>query len=407
MLRLHAARQQRRRRYWQSQLGGAADIVGKPIKVNGETLTIIGVAPEGFDSTSFGVRPLVYVPLTMRWALSSGVNEDSRDRRSWWLYLFARLKPGVSAEQAAAELAALHARIINEVEVPLNSGMDATTLAQFKAAPITLEPGARGQSSVSARSATPMLLLLAVATLVLLVACLNCANLLLARASSRSAEVALRASIGASRAQLLRQHLAEAVLLALFGGLASLPLAALCLQAVVSLMPGDVAQSIRMQLDPVAMRHALLVALGTVLVFGLYPALQAARTDPIHSLRAGTGGGGGGRVALRFRSLLATAQIALSMGSLVIAGLFLVSLDNLSRADLGLRAESIATFELSPARNGYDTEQTQRLYDEVEQQLAALPGVASVATSLVPLLAGDNWQSNVSVEGYGAQAQGE
>lgn len=394
-------------RYWQSQLGGAADIVGKPIKVNGETLTIIGVAPEGFDSTSFGVRPLVYVPLTMRWALSSGVNEDSRDRRSWWLYLFARLKPGVSAEQAAAELAALHARIINEVEVPLNSGMDATTLAQFKAAPITLEPGARGQSSVSARSATPMLLLLAVATLVLLVACLNCANLLLARASSRSAEVALRASIGASRAQLLRQHLAEALLLALFGGLASLPLAALCLQAVVSLMPGDVAQSIRMQLDPVAMRHALLVALGTVLVFGLYPALQAARTDPIHSLRAGTGGGGGGRVALRFRSLLATAQIALSMVSLVIAGLFLVSLDNLSRADLGLRAESIATFELSPARNGYDTEQTQRLYDEVEQQLAALPGVASVATSLVPLLAGDNWQSNVSVEGYGAQAQGE
>ena len=394
-------------RYWQSQLGGAADIVGKPIKVNGETLTIIGVAPEGFDSTSFGVRPLVYVPLTMRWALSSGVNEDSRDRRSWWLYLFARLKPGVSAEQAAAELAALHARIINEVEVPLNSGMDATTLAQFKAAPITLEPGARGQSSVSARSATPMLLLLAVATLVLLVACLNCANLLLARASARSAEVALRASIGASRAQLLRQHLAEALLLALFGGLASLPLAALCLQAVVSLMPGDVAQSIRMQLDPVAMRHALLVALGTVLVFGLYPALQAARTDPIHSLRAGTGGGGGGRVALRFRSLLATAQIALSMVSLVIAGLFLVSLDNLSRADLGLRAESIATFELSPARNGYDTEQTQRLYDEVEQQLAALPGVASVATSLVPLLAGDNWQSNVSVEGYGAQAQGE
>ena len=395
-------------RYWVSQLGSAPDIIGKPVRVNGETLTVIGVAPEGFDSTSFGVRPLVYVPLTMRWALTSGIDDDSGNRRSWWIYLFARIKPGVSLEQASAELAALHARIINEVEVPLNADMDQTTLAQFKAAPIRLEPGARGQSSASARSATPMLLLMAVATLVLLVACLNCANLLLARASARSAEVALRASIGASRAQLLRQHLAEALLLALLGGLAGLPVAAVCLQAVVSLMPGDTAQAISMQLDPVAMRYGLLVALGTVLVFGLYPALHAARTDPIHSLRAGAGAGaGGGRVALRFRSLLATAQIALSMVSLVVAGLFIVSLDNLSRVDLGLRTESIATFELSPARNGYDNARSQRLYDEVERGLAGLPGVASVTTSLVPLLSGDNWTSNVSVEGYGPQDPGE
>ena len=393
-------------RYWVSQLGGAPDIIGKPVKVNGETLTVIGVAPEGFDSTSFGVRPLVYVPLTMRWALTSGIDDDSGNRRSWWIYLFARIKPGVTLEQASAELAALHARIINEVEVPLNADMDQTTLAQFKAAPIRLLPGARGQSSVSARSATPMLLLMAVASLVLLVACLNCANLLLARASTRSAEVALRASIGASRVQLLRQHLAEALLLALLGGLAGLPVAAVCLQSVVSLMPGDTVQAISMQLDPVAMRYGLLVALGTVLVFGLYPALHAARTDPIHSLRAGAGAGGG-RIALRFRNVLATAQIALSMVSLVVAGLFLVSLDNLSRVDLGLRAESIATFELSPARNGYDNARSQRLYDEVERGLASLPGVASVTTSLVPLLSGDNWTSNVSVEGHGAQDPGE
>lgn len=394
-------------RYWTSRLGAAADIIGKPVKVNGETLTIVGIAPEGFDSTSFGVRPLLYVPLTMRWALTSGIADDSENRRSWWVYLFARLKPGVALERASAELAGLHARIINEVEVPLNADMDESTLAQFKAAPIRLEPGARGQSSISVRSATPMLLLMAVATLVLLVACLNVANLLLARASARTPEVALRASLGATRGQLLRQHLAEALLLALLGGLAGLPVAALCLQAVVSMMPGDAVQSIGMQLDPVAMRYALLVALATVLVFGLYPALQSARADPIHSLRAATGGAGGSRVALRFRSVLATAQIALSMVALVIAGLFLVSLDNLSRVDLGLRAESIATFELSPARNGYDTDRSQRLYDEVEQELAALPGVASVATSLVPLLSGDNWQSNVSVQGYGEQDPGE
>jgi predicted permease len=153
------------------------------------------------------------------------------------------------------------------------------------------------------------------------------------------------------------------------------------------------------------MRHALAVAAFAVLLFGLFPALQAARSAPIQALKGSSGGSAGNRVATRFRNALATAQIALSMASLVIAGLFIQSLQNLSRVELGMDVDALASFAISPARNGYDAARSQLLFDQVEQDLAGLPGVTAVTSSMVPLLSGNNWGTNVSVEGFRSENQ--
>lgn len=326
--------------YWMRQLGGASDVVNQTLRVNGELLTIVGVAPEGFEGTTIGTRPQVFVPLSLRWLLTSGAADDHDNRQSYWVYLFARLKPGFDLASAQQQMQSLYSRILDEVEAPLQQGMDAATLAEFKAKPLLLEPGARGQSSLSTNAATPIVLLLAVATLVLLVACMNVANLLLARASARAGEIAVRASIGASDRQLLRQQLIESLLLALMGAAVSIPIALLCLKGLLSAMPTNVAQVVSGGLDTAALRYAILIALSTILIFGLFPAWQASRTEPIRALKSAATGSGGSRIATRFRAALATLQIACSMTSLVLAGLFIQSLHNLSQVELGMQVDS-------------------------------------------------------------------
>jgi putative ABC transport system permease protein len=389
-------------RYWMQQLGGAPEVINQTLRVNGEALTVVGVAPEGFEGTTIGTRPQVFVPLSLRWLLTPGAMDDHDNRLSYWVYLFARLKPGVNQESAQQEMQLVHTRVLNEVEAPLQQGMDAAMLAEFNAKPLLLEPGARGQSSLSTNAATPIMLLLAVATLVLLVACMNVANLLLARASTRAGEMAVRASIGASDAQLLRQQLIESLLLAVLGALVSIPVALLCLKGLLSAMPANASQVVSGGLDASALRYAILVALSTILIFGLFPAWQASRAEPMRALKSAATGSGGSRIAARFRAVLATLQIACSMTSLVLAGLFIQSLNNLSQVELGMQVDALATFEIAPGRNGYSRERSAAIFDELEEKLAALPGVSAVTTSMVPLLSGSNWGTNISVEGYSA-----
>lgn len=388
--------------YWESAFGADPGVIGETLVVNGRPLSIVGVAPRGFEGTTIGSQPLVFVPITMSWLERPGTLPDFERRNVYWAYLFARLKPGVSLEQARAALEPAYRAIINEVEAPLQTGASEQGMARFRAKPLLLEPGQRGQSSVPDNASLPLTLLFAVTVLVLLIACVNIANLLLARGAARAGEMAVRSSIGASQRRLVAQLLTEAALLALSGAVAALPVAMGTLALFATLLPDYASSGIDLALSPQAVVFAFAAAIVTALVFGLAPALQLARTAPISVLRGQGGQAGASPRVARFRALLATVQIAFSMVLLVLAGLFTQSLANVSRVELGIEVESLLTFSVAPERSGYTPERSGQLFDRIEQELAALPGATAATASMVPLLSGSNWNNNVSVEGFEA-----
>ena len=386
--------------YWTSRLGADPAVVGEAITVNGHPMTIVGVAPRGFTGTTLGAAPAVFVPITMRGQMQPGWR-GFENRRSYWAYVFARLKPGVGIEQARTGLNAVYRPIVTDVEAKLQEGMSETRMAQFLKREATVEEGARGQSSVHGEARTPLILLFSITGIVLLIACANIANLLLARAASRSTEMAVRLSLGASRWQLLRQLLTESLVLAAMGGIVSLLVARWTLGALAAMLPPDAVETLRFRVDASVVVFAALLAIGTGLLFGLFPALHGTRPDLITSIRAGAGQiSGGHRAAGRFRTSLVVAQIALSMALLVSAGLFVRSLTNVARVDLGIRTENLVTFGLSPELNGYDASRVAGLFTRVQEELAAIPGVTGVTAARVPLIAGSNWGTDVAVEGF-------
>jgi predicted permease len=393
--------------YWQTRFAGRRDIIDQAMVVNGETMTIAGVAPEGFTGTTLGSRPQVFVPITMRermerFSVSPGRPSTFDNRRSYWAYVFARLKPGVSIEQARTALNVVYHGIINEVEAPLQKGMSAQTLGRFRAKAVTVEAGARGQSSMHRGARAPLILLLSVTGLVLLIACANIANLLLARAATRSTEMAIRLSIGAGRGQLAAQLLLESCMLAVIGGLAGLVVARWTVDLVFSLMPAEASTTVQGNLSGTVLLFAAAITLGTGLLFGLFPALHSTRPNLALTLKNQAGQPSGARAAALFRAGLATVQITLSMALLVAAGLFVKSLVNVSRVDLGLNVDHLVTFGIAPELNGYTPERSRALFERIQADLEALPGVSAASGSMVPLLANSNWNNSLSVEGFAA-----
>ncbi len=385
--------------FWQERLGGDPKVVGQSILINGATFNIVGVTPRGFDGTTLGARPVVFVPISMRTALSR--NFDGFEKRAdYWVYLFGRLKPGVSIQQARVALNGVYHPIIADIEAPLQKAMSDQTMARFKSKPITLEPGKQGQSSVPKEARTPLLMLFCVTGVVLLIACANIANLLLARGANRAMEMGVRLALGATRAQLMTQLLTESVILSLAGGVASLLVARWTLSSIATLMPGDASSTLHFEPQPSVVVFSGVLAICTGLLFGMFPALHSTRSDLITVIRAGAGQMTGGRTASRFRTSLVTVQIALSMALLIAAGLFLKSLNNVSRVDLGLSLDNVATFSVSPGRNGYDSTRTLVLLNRMEAALGAMPGVTAVTSALVPILSGDNWGTDVRVQGF-------
>jgi predicted permease len=387
--------------YWTTRFASDPNVIGQPLTVNGQPMTIIGVTPREFMGTTLGGRPKVYVPMTMYAQLVANF-KGFDDRRMYWAYLFARLKPGITIDQAAAAINVPYKSIINDVEAPLQKGMSDQSLARFRTKTVTLSPGANGQSDISREATVPLVLLLGVTAFVLLIACANIANLLLARSAARAAEMAVRLSLGATRRQLVTQLLTESGLLAIFGGLAGLVVARWTLDAIFSILPAEAADVAQATLNPQAMLFAAAVTVGTGLLFGLFPALHSTKPDLIASLKNQAGQPSGARSAARFRTTLATTQIALSMALLVSAGLFTRSLMNVSRVNLGLEAENVIMFRISPELNGYTPERSRQLFERMENELASLPGATGVTAGLVPLLSGSNWGSSVAVEGFQA-----
>jgi putative ABC transport system permease protein len=389
--------------YWQRRFAGDASVLGELLTVNGQQLEIIGVAPEGFTGTILGVRMDVFVPLSMRWLMvpTLGQYNPSNPFRffNYWLYIFGRLEPGVALSQADAQLNSAYTAILNDVEAPLlPAQVPADVAAQFRARHVTFSPGELGWGPLRERAARPLQLLIGVTALVLLIVCVNIANLLLARGASRTGEVAIRASIGASRGVLVRQLLAESFVLIAIGGLASLLVAALIVRLISGLLPSNVSIGLEV-LSPTAMLFAAGASLATVLVFGLVPAWRVSGANPGQVMNMQGTRAVSGRGSARFRATLTTAQIAFSMVLLVLAGLFTRSLSNISREDLGIDVDSLVTFGITAQLSSYDQTELLALYDRIEDTLAAQPGVRGVGTTAIPLFYDFSLGGNVAIEG--------
>ena len=386
--------------YWSSRFGLDPTILNKQVIVNGQSLTIVGVAPKGFDGTTIGMRPAVFVPITMRAVLDVATGWSLRT--DYWAYLFARLRPGVTIEAARASLGTQYHAIINDVEAPLQKDMSAQTMARFRAKAILLAPGGRGQSSVPDEAKTPLRLLLGVTAFVLLIACANIANLLLARSAARAGEMAIRLSIGASRVRLVGQLLTESLVLAVLGGIAGMVVAHWTLVLVISLLPPKVQHTITFSISGTVILFGIGLTFATALLFGLFPALHSTRPDLVSTLKSQAGQPSGAKGAARARMLLATSQIALAMLLLASSGFFVKSLLNVSRVDLGFKVDHVVTFGLSPDLNGYSSDRTRLFFQRLEDELRTAPGVTAVTMSNVPLLAGTNRSRGVAVQGFKA-----
>jgi predicted permease len=386
-------------RFWRNELGADPDVLNSTIVVNGHTMTVVGVAARGFDGTTLGAQPDVFVPISMRQAIEPLFNGFD-NRRSYWVYGFGRLAPGVSLEQATTSMNQVYGALINGTEAELQSGMSEATLAEFRDRRLLVEAGRRGQSSIHEEAETPLYMLLGITGLVLLIACANIANLLLARGAQRRGEMAIRGSLGAGRGQLLRQLMTESLLLAAVGGAVSLLVARGTLLWIGSILPPEAVAVLGLSLEPRVLLFTGTVTIATGILFGLYPALHATRTDLLTTLRGAAGQTSGARSAARFRTGLVTAQIALSMALLVAAGLFIRSLAKIGSVDLGLETSNMVTFGIAPVLNGYESERSRILFERLEEELAAVPGVTGVTTAMVPVLGGSSWGTDVSVEGF-------
>lgn len=386
-------------RYWDTQLGLDRSILNEQVIINGQSFTVVGVAPKGFYGTTIGQQPDVFLPITMRQLLEPRSGQMD-NRASYWAYVFGRLKPNVTIEQADNAINLVYHPIVADVEAPLQRGMSDQTMKLFKAKRVTLSEGRRGQSSLHQESKTPLAMLFSVTGIVLLIACANIANLLLARGAGRATEMAVRLSLGAQRRHVLAQLLTESSVLAVIAGGVSLLFATWTLGLLAQILPGDASQIIHLGLSWPIVIFSMLLALCTGVLFGLYPALHSTRRDLLTSIRAGSGQPSGARTAARFRFSLVTVQVALAMTLLTSAGLFIKSLRNVSRVDLGVNIDNMVTFSIAPELNGYDSTRSAQLFARVEEELAALPGVTAVTSSMVGLLAGNNWGTDVAVEGF-------
>ena len=386
--------------YWQSEFGGDPNVLGRTLILNDVPLTIVGVAPEAFQGTAVSIHPSVFVPITIAPLGNTSAafalpNHERRDH--YWVHVFARLKPGVTREAAAAALNPLYRAILSDVEAPLLINVDEQRREAFLARTIVLEPGARGQTSseILAPARNSLELLLAVSGAVLLLCCANVAGLMLLRATTRSGEIAVRAALGATGARLASLQLSESLVLALPASLLSLPVASLAL-AGARRVPGMPAAVPDASLGAAAALAAIGVAVVVSLAVGLLPIRRLVRTElgkPLqsHGARHTTTKG-----VARFRAALATAQVALSMALLAMTGVFAQSLANIARLDLGVDIDSVVTFSISfPPSAATDA----GLLPRVTEALEAMPGVSSVATSLPAVLSLDEFVGQATIEG--------
>ena len=394
--------------YWTTRFGADPGVIGKTLVVNGEPMTIVGVAHEDFAGTTTLDRPQVFLPLMMaQRSFPDSSWNGMTARNNHWLYIFGRLAAGVTREQAQALLKVPFTTLVRDVEFPaLRSGMGDRDREEFLQRQLLLEDGSRGRNAGRGEAQAILLLMFAITGFVLAIACANVANLLLARVADRTTEISVRLSIGASTARLLRLLLVEACVLGVLGSVGALVVSRITLNGLVAMMPAEDGATFAFQTNTSVLLFTVALGLVTALLFGLFPALHGVRTGIAAGIHAQSTRTSGSRSATRFRAALATAQIALATALLATAGLFVVSLVNLARSELGIQREGLVTFRLSPYLNGYSPERALALFERVEDELRGIPGVVAVTSSTMSVLASDSWNNNVTVEGFDAGPDG-
>jgi predicted permease len=361
--------------FWQRKYGGDPAVVGKQALIDGREATIIGVTPKGFQGTQFALNPDGYVPLNMQPVQDLATFWTDRSARS--LIVLARLKPAVSLKQAQSSLDVVTARLALQYPAT-DSGITVRVIPERLARP-----------SPFASSLLPFIagIFLALAALVLLLACMNVANILLVRATMRQREMAIRAAMGANRWRLIRQLLTESILLSLFGGVGGLAFGVWASGAIASILPaGRLPIRVDFGFDWRVFAYAMGAALITGAVVGLWPAVRAGRTDVNSVLQSGGRSDTAGVSRHRLRSLLVVAQVAGSLVLLIVAGLFVRSLMRAQHSYMGFEADHVLNLTLDPREVGYDEARTKTFYHDLEARVRVMPGVQSASLAFsVPM----------------------
>jgi len=367
-------------RYWMRRFAGRPDVIGKKLLVDGYPLTIVGVSQAGFDGTDTGSSPQIRIPVMMEAQVSPQFAEfySLKNRRGRWVNAFGRLKPGVSITQAKAALQPFfHQTLEMEVREKDFARAEPETRRRFLAMWMELRPASKGESNLRSQFENPLLVLTAVVGLVLLIACANVANLLIARATARQKEIAVRLALGASRSRIISQLLVESLTLSLAGGAGGLALAVWMDRTLLNFLPtGDSPLVISTTPDWRILLFTLGVSVATGIIFGLVPALQSTRPQLAGTLKDQVGSIVGG-TSVGLRKALVVAQVTLSLLLLIGAGLFIRSLRNLKDLDPGFHTANLVGFAIDPPMNGYKPDRSLDFYRQLRDNLNALPGVES------------------------------
>ncbi len=387
--------------FWLRRFGGDRKVVGATVRLNGHSMVIVGVAPIGFNGTEVGTAPDAFVPLAMKAAMTP-TYDGLTDRRYMWLQVIARLRPGVSREQAEAAMNVLFHQIREQELKEIHTSSDRFR-KRFVAVRLLLLPGRRGLSELRDEFSTSLVVLMALVGFLLLITCANVANLLMARAPVRQREIGIRLALGASRGDIIRRLLIESLMLALLGELAGVLLALWAGDLLLAAAPRESAtRAFSAAPDARVLAFTFVVSVVTGVLFGLLPAWQTTRPQLVTALKE-EGGSVVSTGHVRLRKGLVVAQVALSLLLLVGAGLFVRSLWNLRALDPGFRVEGLQTFSIDPTLSGYSDEQARALFRRLRERLGQEPGVLAVSMASSAPLTGDYSAMTVQVDGYQAK----
>jgi predicted permease len=385
--------------YWERHFGGDAEVLNQTILVNNTEMTIVGVAQTGFTGIQVGQMPDIFVPMTMK-AQMTPIRNGLDDWNDSFLAVLARRKPGVSMQQAQAGINADYPGLLEQQAATLKMRKGGKDEKEFLSKKIVLSAGAQGRTTAQRDSGPALIALFAMVALVLLIACTNVANLLLAKAATRQREFAIRSALGATPGRMMRQLLVESFLCALGGGTLGLILGSWIMNILTQAVVSEAGvRGITAQVDGSVLGFAAAATVLSALLFGLIPAWRATRTGVSQMMKdqGSTSSAGPGHV--RFRKFLVAGQVAFTLLLLTGGALFSRTLWNLRMQNLGLSTENLITFSISPQLSGYDDVRTVALVDQLRERLRAVPGVLGVGSSQIPVLTGTDMGRNITVEG--------